>query len=553
MANNKLINLAKVSPVLLGASFVAAQAQPAIAQTSNSEQETLNQIEQYNNQGNQNLNQVNSVFELQDVSPDDWAFEALQNLVERYGCIAGYPDGTFRGNQAMTRYEFAAGLNACLQQIERLIAESKVSPEDLETIKRLQEEFDAELTALGSRVDNLEGRVNTLEEQQFSTTTKLTGSVEFTAVQPFGDNKAGFNPAQENVDENTGFLYTADLNFDASFTGEDKLRVRLRAGEGEDFLQNATHANGPNSSTADLLRLDSIRETEGSVDLNDLYYQFPVGDAGHIRLGANSMNPGDAFQWNYGSGTSLSDFIDDGNIYIKDGGFTDVFNPAVGFVNPGQNGVGISSSWNLGENFAFNLGYTVEEGNSRNPEAGIFRDFTAASSLDYLGENFDVGLGFGFTQAGDKGTPIDDLDQFTGDVHGAVRFSPQTELGAYVSYVEQESNDVTRSGWGFGANFALKDLGKEGSQLNIAFSSPPLYTEDTEAVNELNRRGLPVVFTEQETRAFVGEVSYDFPVNDNITITPGVLAVFNPDYDRSGRNLESDNQFAGVIETSFEF
>ncbi|HBB32401.1 MAG TPA: hypothetical protein DC064_11540, partial [Cyanobacteria bacterium UBA9273] len=44
--------------------------------------------------------------------PGDWAYEALRSLVERYGCIAGYPDGTFRGNRAMTRYEFAAGLNA---------------------------------------------------------------------------------------------------------------------------------------------------------------------------------------------------------------------------------------------------------------------------------------------------------------------------------------------------------------------------------------------------------------------------------------------------------
>ena len=58
--------------------------------------------------------QVTSVSQLSDVQPTDWAFQALQSLVERYGCIAGYPDGTYRGNQATTRYEFAAGLNACL-------------------------------------------------------------------------------------------------------------------------------------------------------------------------------------------------------------------------------------------------------------------------------------------------------------------------------------------------------------------------------------------------------------------------------------------------------
>ena len=71
------------------------------------------------------LNQITNVSSLRDVSPKDWAFEALRSLVERYGCIVGYPDSTFRGNRALSRYEFAAGLNACMQQMERLLAESE--------------------------------------------------------------------------------------------------------------------------------------------------------------------------------------------------------------------------------------------------------------------------------------------------------------------------------------------------------------------------------------------------------------------------------------------
>ena len=68
--------------------------------------------------------QVTSVTQLSDVQPTDWAFQALQSLVERYACIAGYPDSTYRGDRAMTRYEFAAGLNACLDRITELIASS---------------------------------------------------------------------------------------------------------------------------------------------------------------------------------------------------------------------------------------------------------------------------------------------------------------------------------------------------------------------------------------------------------------------------------------------
>ena len=55
----------------------------------------------------------------------------------------------------MSRYEFAAGLNACLNQIERLIASSEaVLREDIETINRLMQEFEAELASLDGRVDN---------------------------------------------------------------------------------------------------------------------------------------------------------------------------------------------------------------------------------------------------------------------------------------------------------------------------------------------------------------------------------------------------------------
>ena len=120
--------------------------------------------------------QVTSVSQLRDVSPTDWAYEALRSLVERYGCIVGYPDTTFRGNRALSRYEFAAGLNACMQQMERLLAASEaVIREDIEKLQRLVKEFEAELVALGTRVDNLEGRVAFLEDHQFSTTAKLSG------------------------------------------------------------------------------------------------------------------------------------------------------------------------------------------------------------------------------------------------------------------------------------------------------------------------------------------------------------------------------------------
>jgi BMFP domain-containing protein YqiC len=120
--------------------------------------------------------QITAVSQLADVQPTDWAFQALQSLVERYGCIAGYPDRSFRGNRGMTRSEFAAGLNACVDRInEQIGAIDAVKKEDLQTLQRLQIDFATELTTLKGRVDQLETTMGTLEKQQFSTTTKLTG------------------------------------------------------------------------------------------------------------------------------------------------------------------------------------------------------------------------------------------------------------------------------------------------------------------------------------------------------------------------------------------
>ena len=61
------------------------------------------------------LEQVTTQFS--DVDPTDWAYQALSNLIERYGRVAGYPNGTYRGNRAMTRFEAAALLNACLDRV----------------------------------------------------------------------------------------------------------------------------------------------------------------------------------------------------------------------------------------------------------------------------------------------------------------------------------------------------------------------------------------------------------------------------------------------------
>ena len=86
-------------------------------------------------------NQVTNVQQFNDVQPTSWAYQALSNLIERYGCVAGYPNGTFKGGQPLTRYEAAALLNACLDRVT----------ETTDEIQRLQNDFAKELAVIKGR------------------------------------------------------------------------------------------------------------------------------------------------------------------------------------------------------------------------------------------------------------------------------------------------------------------------------------------------------------------------------------------------------------------
>lgn len=61
--------------------------------------------------------QVTSVSQLSDVQPTEWSYQAISNLVSRYGCVAGFPNGTFQPGQPATRAQLAALVNACIDRV----------------------------------------------------------------------------------------------------------------------------------------------------------------------------------------------------------------------------------------------------------------------------------------------------------------------------------------------------------------------------------------------------------------------------------------------------
>jgi len=222
-------------------------------------------------------NQVTNVQQFNDVKPTDWAYQALSNLIERYGCVAGYPNGTFKGGQAMTRYEAAALLNACLDRVT----------ETTDEIQRLQADFAKELTVIKGRVATLEKKVGTLESTQFSTTTKLEGDAYFTlgGVGFSADNNQGAggigtrnSPAQNAQNfGGTTFNYDLRLNLRTSFTGKDLLYTRLRAAN---YVGSAFLGNPYTMMSLDRAYPGTAQGTTGQNNifyLDRLYYRSPMG------------------------------------------------------------------------------------------------------------------------------------------------------------------------------------------------------------------------------------------------------------------------------------
>lgn len=396
------LNLAVLTPILASSSLLnfalfAAQIQPVLANESNasilSEPLPITVVSAPASESPPKpqtalTGQVTSVSQLSDVQPTDWAFSALQSLVERYGCIAGYPDGTYRGNRALTRYEFAAGVNACLDQINQLIAagtENFAKREDLIVLQRLQEEFAAELATLRGRVDVLEARASELEANQFSTTTKLsmlmgfnlTGAtagsrVKVERIDPNDSLSAAGRDAngrpivtEVKDDPNSTFSHFSVITFNTSFNGQDKLVTSLAVGNGDSPANQFASAGLYNTAGVPTFDITTAAG-DNKVELLELYYSFPVNDALEVSVGPRLIW---SLNFDQNAFTSL--------IGIGAGSYNSYGN---GIFNDLSRGAGGIVLWQMNDQFKLNLGYMANVPGAADPTLGLFentRSFTA--------------------------------------------------------------------------------------------------------------------------------------------------------------------------------
>src|SRR5579883_3044641 len=537
---------------------VAQKSETLSQSTQTNDVNVLQQVNNYSNEGtNKSQSQVTSVSQFSDVQPTDWAFQALQSLVERYGCIAGYPNGTFRGNRAMTRYEFAAGLNACLDRVNELIATATsdlVRKEDLATLQRLQEEFSAELATLRGRVDALEARTAELEANQFSTTTKLAGEAIFALSAPLLNSSSDRNRAvlQDRV----------RLDLQTSFTGKDVLHTRLATGNGgfSNKFDLGTRPVGPGAfQTSEGTQTFNITgngttNNNNSVSLDWLSYYVPIGPAqlyiaatgGTHSDYAPTVNP--YFEDFDGGNGALSTFASRNPIYNIGGGAGGALN-----IKFGKGGLLRPSS--------ITLGYLASNPNNPGLGSGVFNgNYAALGQINFnLSDRFAIAATYvhGYLKGGssvfDEGGTIASNFGVVGTaqanrvinaaevnsygVEASFRLSDKISLSGFGTYSDV-SGKVSRidnfQSWTYGGGVAFPDLGKKGNVLGLFAGAEP-YAR--------NRRG----FGGSDTPIHV-EGFYKYRVSDNISITPGVIYLISP-----GQNSNNDDVLIGTLRTTFTF
>jgi hypothetical protein len=530
--------------------------------------------------GAKDVAQVSSVSELTDVDPNNWAFQALKSLVERYGCIEGYPSKKYLGNRPLSRYEFAAGLNACLDKIGEQIAaatEPLATKDDLAAVQRLQEEFKAELATLKGRADALEAKTKELEAQQFSTTTKLDADTVFGIAGASAGGNVNTNNAGASIpgsSQNVIFGGRTRLNVRAKNLGVqgDELRIRLTATtDGGSFFGTNTPAGSNNVRVG---RIDYLQPGTNNVNGNapvsfdKLYYQFPLFSKDFkVTIGPRVENK-DVLGLQKNTRDELTQFSLRG------------FHRNIGLALIGGQVPSIAASWKLSDQWTLGAIYSALAGGDSFGfgNGGVTGPSQAAIELGYKPDkNLELGLGYYRTVcngvnnalstdgnpnlAGNQGEGpgsqnrifcaadsggssfypfaagvINNVQHDTINFHADWEFAPDISLFGRYSFGTATVSSATP---GIGANLNYSEwlaglafsntFGRKGDSLGIAVLQPANITSNS-AANVAGTFG-PTTFGASSvptaTELDYG-LYYRYTLTKNFTVGPEIYLITNP-------------------------
>jgi Carbohydrate-selective porin, OprB family len=477
------------------------------------------------------------------------SLETLQNLNSRHNCSSTKVDANSSKEQINT------AMGECLEAMEAKLAAApgSVSREDLAELKSLAMAFRAEAGELSDRVTKIEQQVAQQPTSTFSTTTKLVGEVIVSVNDVFGNGTGSTNTTLAN---------RARLNFRTSFTGKDMLITRLQA-------RNTTSFSGAGAANTPLVRL-GFEGDEGNTEyIHLLQYQFPVGP--NTRITANTVGN-----------------EPDGYLYKN---FNPVLAPAgtgavsrFGRFNPiyrlSAEGAGVTIDHKFSKEFGIAVGYGVPKDTFTNSVAsdpnnsalptgtpsigaggGLFNGANLIfSQLTYSPtDNLDLGFLYarsyhpnGGVISGNTGSTFANspfgstptvANHFS--LLASTKLSPTVVLSGWAGYTTANIDNGGPGGsadiFNAAATLAFNDVGNPGSTLGFVLGLPPSVSSNSIAARKDSATPIHI------------ESFYRYKVSDNLSITPGVVMILNPNVGATSASGSNPTLFLGTIRTTFTF
>jgi len=457
--------------------------------------------------------EVSSNNDFQTIQPGDWTYQSIQEVAESRGCDVILP------NSGISRFDAATILNSCLGEAAEVTTQERT----------LIDEFATEIASIRARVDGLETRMNDFEAGSFSTTTTLDGKAVFAIGAVDGGDEVGDDEALH-----TAYVYQMNLN--TSFTGDDNLYVRLKAGVWPDAFATKTatyHIEAKN--TADALKVDKI------------WYTFPIGDSITAFVGPRIenyyMNAATVSLYRPGALKAFK-FTANGAVF---GASTDT---GAGFKYEADNG------------FALGLNFVCKGGDA---SYGCLTDEDsnqAQAMLAYTGDDWHVSATYaqmsgGWTAysyfatslltpgsgaaASSSGSSSNVSDATAWALRAWWRPSetgtatPTISL-AYdtIDFGTTHGSDNVSEGSGYAVGLMWFDLFQPDDRIGVAFGQPVKATAVTSG-------------TLSEVDPFLWEAYYSFKINDSVELTPAIFGGTDVLADTN------DDIFGAVLTSTFKF
>jgi len=500
---------------------------------------------------------------LSDLYPGDWAYQALINLVQSHGCGATSEGSSinWRSQQPLTRFEAAALLQGCLGSIDQHTDQTKALLQDLLP----------ELELLQTRANTLQNQVDVLDAQVFSPTTRLSiesfwvagansysGNAIDRATNSFAvADEAGAGDRIIPLRNAMSFNYDVRLNFSTSWTGEDLLYTRLRAG-------NFPGSGFDGFQWINMATLDAAYGIGPTVRIDRLYYKWPWGRSITLMLGPRLRN------------TEVLGFrpqVYEGILdFFTLAGAPTVYNKATG--------AGFGFNWRQqapkGNPYLIaGFSYVAELGQLGYPGFGGMMNANSGNNINVQlggrGSNWALAGGYRYGTCysySRRGTNLvmglDDNGLLCNDqVSGNNASSHSLGIGGYWQPSRSGWLPAISAGWGYSRWLQSGAINPNNNSLISATQSWAVAFQWTDAFVAGNAAGLAVgqgtMATELRTGATPNDGNlalegwYRFQLSDAISITPAIFYLANP----LGQTLASRGQFLNnlgvLVQTRFQF